>query len=72
MISAFAVLLGACGSSDLNRMSVNSAKNSIGNDSNPAAGRENKSDQNKKSGGQLTIVSGADKSTVKIRSTRFT
>ena len=66
LLIAFSVLLGACGKSDADKSSVNPGANS-----NSVAVSENSGETNKESGGQLTVVAGADKSAVKIRSTRF-
>lgn len=66
LLVAFSVLLGACGKSDAVKSSVNPGANS-----NSLAVNENSGEPDKESGGQLTVVAGADKSAVKIRSTRF-
>ena len=63
---AFSASLLACGRSDAGKSAVN-----IGANSNLASASENSGEANKESGGELTVIAGADKSSVKIRSTRF-
>jgi len=63
--------LGACGGSDTDRSSVDSAKTSTEAGKHTATAKENSGALEKKSGGQLTVISGADKGIVRIRSTGF-
>lgn len=65
------ISLGACSKSDTNQSSPANTANAGNEDKNNAAGIENKSEPNKQSGGQVTIIAGADKDVVKVRSTGF-
>jgi len=72
MLIWISISLSACGGSDTDRSSVNSAKTSTEAGKNTVTANENSGAAEKKSGGQLTVISGADKNAVRIRSTRFT
>ncbi len=66
-------LIGVCAGSDANKTSVANVTNSSDPaGKNTAAANEHSGGANKKSGGQLTVITGADKSAVKVRSTWFT
>lgn len=65
------VSLGACSKSDTNQSSVANTVISSNEGKNTAAGIENKSEPNRQSGGQVTIIASADKDVVKVRSTGF-
>lgn len=64
MLAALSILLGACGKSDTDQSSAGPVNNQV-------AANKNSGDTNKQPGGQVTIISGADKGIVKIRSTGF-
>ncbi len=73
MLAGLLGLFGACAGSEANKASVANVTNSSDSTGkNTAVANESPVEANKKSGGQLTVITGADKNAVKIRSTRFT
>ncbi len=72
MLVGLSVSLGACSKSAVNQSSVATVTNSSDAGKNTAAAPiENKSVENKQSGGQITVIAGVDKNALKMRSTRF-
>ena len=64
LLIAFSVFFGACSKSDTGKSSINTVENSVVTNGNTI-------ETDKKSGGQITIIAGADKGLIKMRSTRF-
>lgn len=71
LLVGLSVSLGACSKSAVNQSSVATVTNSSDAGKNIAAPIENKSEENKQSGGQITLIAGVDKNALKMRSTRF-
>ena len=62
----FSIFIGACGRNNTEKSSGNAVETSNSVDKN-----ENSVEADKKSGGQITVIAGADKGAIKMRSTRF-
>ena len=63
LLIVISVSFGACAGNDAGKSSVVNVANTAPN--------ENSSTVNNQSGGQVTVISGADKGVVKVRSTGF-
>lgn len=66
LLITFSVLLGACGGNGSDKNSADAVSNL-----NSAVKTDNSAETDKKSGGQLTVISQKDEGVVLVRSTRF-